>query len=150
MTYNQTNSDKSRKKIIGDYMSKQLLAVVSTKNEFGDIESAVVAFTETDDLELIFQTPNSTRKYKNLKHDSQVAVVIGWDLNENITIQYEGIAIEADIQEIDKYRKIQLLKHNRSKKYAFLEENKYFKISPKWIRYSDLKTDPPIIFTLEF
>lgn len=76
------------KKQVLDFIKKHRLAVLSTVNSNNKPESAVLEFGETDDFEIIFDTFSSTRKYKNLKQNNNVSLVIGWD--ENITIQYGG------------------------------------------------------------
>ncbi len=62
---------------------------MSTINKEEKSESAVVAIAETEDLELIFGTFFTTRKYANLKLNPHVSVVIGWDDGEKITSELE-------------------------------------------------------------
>lgn len=133
-----------------DYIKKQKLAIISTIGKKRKPESAVVAFSETEDLEIIFGTFCTTRKYKNLKYNKDVSVVIGWNEVENITVQYEGIAKEVKNEELEKCRQIQLKKNPSSKKYAFDKNQTYFMIKPKWIRYSNFFKEPEEIFEIFF
>ncbi len=130
------------------FIQKQKLAVLSTINEQSNPESAVIAFSETEELELIFGTFQNTRKYQNLKSHSNVSFVIGWDEELKTTIQYEGIATEVKGQDLEKYREIHLLKNPASKKYAFHQLQRFFKVRPIWVRYSNLSKDPEEIFEL--
>ncbi len=137
-----------KKDKILNFIKKQNLCVISTSNKNGKPESAVVAFSETDNLELIFGTFYTTRKYKNLQGNKNVSVVIGWDADVGITVQYEGVAEEMKGRELDSCRDINLKKNPYSKKYAFEKEQRYFKIKPKWIRYSDFENND--IFEMNF
>lgn len=141
--------EKNKQKIL-DFIKKKKLAVLSTINSKGKPESAVIAFSETENLELIFGTFNTTRKYKNLQSEQNVSVVIGWDEKENITVQYEGLSKEVKDKEFQECRAIQLNKNPSSKTYAFEKEQRYFKIIPKWVRYSNLSKEPIEIFKITF
>ena len=85
-----------QKKIILDFIKKQNLAVLATVGEIAP-ESSVLEFGENDNLEIILDMYNSSRKYKNMKKNPNVSLVIGWD--EDITIQYEGVAKELSGEE---------------------------------------------------
>jgi uncharacterized pyridoxamine 5'-phosphate oxidase family protein len=80
------------KEFIYDVIKNHKLAVISTVSETGKPESALVGFAVSKNLELIFDTVKTSRKYKNLINNPAVAVVIGWD--DEITIQFEGLANE--------------------------------------------------------
>ncbi|MBU2632740.1 pyridoxamine 5'-phosphate oxidase family protein [Patescibacteria group bacterium] len=137
-----------KKKIVFDFISKQTLAVLSTVNLKNNPESAVLEFGETENLELIFDTYNSARKYKNLKQNANVAFVIGWD--DNITIQYSGKAEELSGEEKEKYKKIYFSKNPDAKRWENKKGMAYFKVTPSWIRYSDLNKNPWEIFEIKF
>ncbi len=141
--------DVNKQKIL-DFIKNKKLTVLSTINSRNRPESAVVAFSETDRLELIFGTFNTTRKYRNLQNNKNVALVIGWDEKENITVQYEGLAKEVENKEFEKLIAIHLNKNPFSKTYAFDDKQKYFKITPKWIRYSNLSVKPKEVFEIGF
>lgn len=130
-----------------DFIKKQKLAVLSTIGSIAP-ESSVLEFGETNNLEIIIDMFDSSRKYKNLQTNPNVSLVIGWD--ENITVQYEGVASELFGEEKEKYQKIYWEKNPEAKRWATRERIVYFKISPKWIRYSDLNSHPWKIFEFNF
>ncbi|OGD86569.1 hypothetical protein A2870_02130 [Candidatus Curtissbacteria bacterium RIFCSPHIGHO2_01_FULL_41_11] len=111
-------------------------------------EAAVVDFAQTENLELIFHTLASTRKAQNIQINKNVAFVIGWD--ENITVQYEGEVGEISDSELEQDKKLYLLKIPEAVKWINEDESKFFKVSPRWIRYSDLNLDPWEIFEVRF
>lgn len=135
-----------KKKTILDFIKKQKLAVISTVGE-NKPESAVLEFGETDDLEIIIDTFTSSRKYKNLQTNKNVSFVIGWD--EDITVQYEGIAEEVKGDEAKRYKQAYWSKNPKAQRWDSREGITYFKITPIWIRYSDLNKDPWDIFEIK-
>ncbi|HUD11545.1 MAG TPA: pyridoxamine 5'-phosphate oxidase family protein [Candidatus Saccharimonadia bacterium] len=137
----------SRNEILA-FIKKQSIAVISTIDGRGLPQSAVVGFGETEELELIFATYNSTPKYENLKRRKQVAFVIGWD--DGVTVQYEGIARELRGEEARTYSNMYYAKNQGAQKYQRMPENRYFLVSPVWLRYTDVDVDPWDIAELEF
>lgn len=135
-----------QRRIVSDFVKKQKIAVLSTVNSQGKPESAVLEFGETDELELVFDTYTSSRKYKNLQTNKNVSLVIGWD--EDITVQYEGVAEEIKGEEAKKYKKAYWNKNPIAQRWEAREGITFFKVTPRWIRYSDLNKDPWEVFEI--
>lgn len=131
---------------IRNVIQSNTLAVLSTVTPEGNSESAVIEISVLDDLELIFDTLASFRKYRNLMVNRNVSVVIGLEL---ITIQYEGVTSELKGNELNKYKKIHLDRFPEAVKFEKLGM-KFFKIVPKWIRYTDVSKQPWEVFEIEF
>lgn len=129
-----------KKKFLYDFISKRKLGVIATVTSDGKPEAAVMEAAVTPELELIFDTPNTSRKYANLKTNPHVAFAFGWEAWD--TVQYEGIAHELVGNQREKYRKIFLAKHPDAKKWDALPETTYFKITPVWIRYTAMDQEP--------
>lgn len=136
-----------KKKLVQDFINSHTLCTLATVSEDNKPENAVIEYGNTSQLELIFDTFKHFRKYKNIKHNPHAAVVIGWD---DITIQYEGLAIELDGNELEQYKKIYFKKLPKAEKWSREKGIVYFKIIPEWIRYSDLHTYPWKEFELSF
>ena len=64
--------------------------VVSTVNESGAPEAALMGFALTPAKEVVFDTLSTSRKAVNLARNPAAALVIGWD--ENVSLQIEGVA----------------------------------------------------------
>ena len=141
-------SIENQKQIVWDFIRKHSLGVLATTNAKGNPEAAVIEFSERESFELIFDTFAIYRKYENIRKNPNVAVVIGWD--ENITVQYEGTALELSGKELKECQKIHIAKLPDSAKFMSMMGVTYFKTIPKWIRYSDLTVFPWRIFELEF
>ena len=129
-------------------MKEEKLMVISTLNGNGLPESALVGFSQTDKLEIIFGTFNEIRKYSNLMVNKNVSLVIGLDLGKKMTIQYEGVAQEVNGKKLEQCKKIHISKLD-NEEYVNSPRERIFKINPKWIRYSNSSKDPEEIFEIE-
>jgi pyridoxine/pyridoxamine 5'-phosphate oxidase len=133
---------------IYEFMDKSFLAVISTTKEDGTPESAVVGFGQTKELEIVFGTENTSRKYANLKLKPNVSFVIGWENGE--TLQYEGTARELEDSEIDLVKKSYWKKNPKAARYNLITSERYFIVEPSWIRHTDLKMHPWDMSVLKF
>lgn len=127
------------KKII-DLLAASKFGVLSTISAENKPQSAVVGFTETEELELIIGTSRKSRKYQNILINPEVSMVIGWD--ENVTVQYEGLARVLMGEEISVYQKKHFAKQPSSKKHQDDPDEVYILITPTWVRYTDLNQHP--------
>jgi hypothetical protein len=57
-----------------DFISRNKYAVLSTVNEKGLSEAALVGIAATTDLKIIFDTVTTSRKYKNLFSNPAIAL----------------------------------------------------------------------------
>lgn len=73
-----------------DFLRRQNLGVISTVSEQGIPEAALVNYGVTESLELILETLQSSRKYKNLYRNPHAALAMGLG-KECLTCQYEGV-----------------------------------------------------------
>lgn len=123
--------------------------VISSISENAIPEAALIGFGQTENLELIFGTHNTSRKYKNLKANPKAAFVIGFG-EEGVTVQYEGIARELSKEEVEKYITLYFTKIPSAKAYRNNPHQSYWLVKPIWIRYSDLSGDTPKIEEMTF
>src|ERR1700744_2772061 len=78
------------KDLIYQFIKQQSLGIVATTNEANGPEAALVGIAVSVNLEIVFDTVKTSRKYHNILQNPKIAIVIGWD-NET-TVQYEGTA----------------------------------------------------------
>jgi general stress protein 26 len=130
------------------FIHQRKLAVVSSVSAFGLPESALIGIAVTEELEIVFDTVKTSRKYKNLSRNSSVALVIGWDGEE--TVQYEGIAREPSPKEREHYRNIYFEAFPDGRERAAWPDIAYFVVRPHWIRYSDFRSKPERVDELKF
>lgn len=137
-----------QKQFVLNFIKQHKLCVIATVSENNAPEAAVLEFGETQDLELVFDTFKNSRKYKNLQKNSKIAVVIGW--GQNITVQYEGEASEVLPTEIERYILAYTKKNPEVEKWSKMKDITYFKIIPKWLRYTDINKHPWYTFEIDF
>lgn len=144
----KTHYKKDQKKILA-VLNKFYLTVVATANtENADPEAALVAYVFNDKLELFFQTNKYSRKAQNLKRNPQVAFVMGLDLNDLVTLQYQGRAtqlINSEEIEVCKQMFIDRKSPTASPKYLEHPDAIYFKVIPTWIGLCDYSGNQPVV-----
>jgi len=133
------------KAILLQYVKKYRTGIIATQSPSGNPEAALVAIAISDQLELIFDTVKSSRKWQNLQHSTRIAVVIGgWDGSET-TLQYEGIADEPTGNELERIREIYFNTFPDGRDRLKWQGITYFRTRPTWIRYSDFNQNGSIV-----
>ena len=137
------------KEKIKNFLSNHTLCVMATSNqENNQPEAAVIGFAEQDDLSLIVGTSNESRKYQNMQTNNKVALVIGWDSVG--TVQYEGTIEELPVEDSAKYVEIMAVKNPFSRRFGDRPDQRYFRITPTWIRLVDHSKSPDGIHEINF
>ncbi|MGD0442468.1 MAG: pyridoxamine 5'-phosphate oxidase family protein [Edaphobacter sp.] len=135
-------------KAIYEFMAQFRYAVVSSLSGDGVPQSALVGIATTPELEIIFDTVKSSRKYRNLIARPSCSLVVGWDGEQ--TVQYEGIATEPNGAELKRYQAAYFAVWPDGVSRMSWPGIVHFVVRPKWIRYSDYDRNPPIIEEIEF
>lgn len=130
-----------------EFLRKQRLAVVATVGANHAPEAAVVGFAVSDDLEIVFDTLTSTRKYRNLVADPRVAAVIGWD--HEITTQIEGVVDFPDGAELERIRACYFAVYPDGRQRLAWPGIVHARLRPTWIRYSDFNQGPPRVVEID-
>ena len=125
------------------FIAKQSLAVVGSLSPEGVPQSALVGIAVTEDLEIVFDTLNTSRKYRNLVSNTRASVVIGWE-NET-TVQLEGEAFLPGGDALMRYKNVYFAKWPDGPSRQSWPGLVYFVIRPRWLRYSDFNQQPPLI-----
>jgi len=128
------------------FMAQHKLGVVSSLGPDGAPQSALVGIATTPDIEIVFDTVRSTRKYANLVARPRCSVVAGWSSEQ--TVQLEGVAEELSGRELDRLRPIYFEAWPDGPARMSWSGITYFVIRPRWIRYSDFGRSPPLIVEL--
>ena len=127
---------------IRGYAKAHRLAVLASTAADGSPQAAIIGVAVTDDLELIFDTLNTSRKYANLKADARVAFVIGEGAQ---TLQYQGIAEELSGEALARCKPIYFAVWPDGPAREGLPGITYFRVRPTWLRHSDFSVEPPRI-----
>lgn len=121
------------------FLAQHTRCVMSTITADGLPEAAMVGFSEAEDLSLLIGTSNKSRKYQNLQHSKNVAIVIGF--GTDATVQYEGIVRELDADELAGRLDLHLKKLPGAKDYVKESDQVWLLVTPTWLRF--LEHNPP-------
>jgi pyridoxine/pyridoxamine 5'-phosphate oxidase len=117
--------------------------VLGSVSPEGVPQSALVGIAVTEALEIIFDTLDTTRKFRNLTVNRRASFVIGWAGEK--TVQFDGEAFLLEGEELDRYKKIYFATWPDGPARQGWPGMVYFVVRPRWIRYSDFDQRPPMI-----
>jgi len=137
------------KELVYNFIKQHSLGIVATTSKDNEPEAALVGIAVSENLEIVFDTVKSSRKYHNILQNPKVALVIGWD-NET-TVQYEGTAeVLGNDAEAENLREIYYGVYpdgrERTETWPGLI---HIKVRPKWLRYSNFN-EPVVIEEMSF
>jgi hypothetical protein len=102
--------------------------------------SALLGIAITPELEIIFDTVKSSRKYPNLIARPHCSFVIGgWD--DEQTVQYEGAAEQLTPPKLAQYQEVYFRAFPDGPARLSWPGIVYFLVRPTWIRHSDYRPD---------
>jgi hypothetical protein len=130
------------------FLSGHKLGVLGYLSEQGTPRSALVGIAVTPELEIIFDTVSSSRKYGDLLANPAASFVIGWE--GEATVQYEGAAFQPTGPDLARYQQIYFEAWPGGPERLSWPGIAYFVVSPRWIRYSDFDRRPPLIEEFTF
>jgi pyridoxine/pyridoxamine 5'-phosphate oxidase len=130
------------------FMSQYRYGVVSSTGGEGTPQSALVGIATSPDLEIIFDTVKSSRKYANLVARPACSFVVGWAREQ--TVQFEGMAEEPTGAELKRCQEIYFKAWPDGPARMAWPGIAYFVVRPRWIRYSDYDQRPPVIEEIRF
>jgi len=130
------------------FMTGFRYGVVSSIAADGSPQSALVGIAVTADLEIIFDTVRSSRKYPNLIARPACSFVVGWPGEQ--TLQYEGTAIEAQSADLERVREAYFAVWPDGRDRLAWPGLTHFVVKPRWLRFSDFDQSPPLIVEMSF
>jgi hypothetical protein len=130
------------------FMAQHKLGALGTIGDAGRPQSALVGIAVTPDLEIVFDTVKSSRKYPNLIARPGCSFVVGWAGEQ--TVQYEGAAEQLEPPELERYQEIYFKAWPDCLAHTSWPGIVYFVVRPAWIRYSDFDQNPPLIREFSF
>ncbi len=130
------------------FMAGRKLGVLGSITLDGSPQSALVGIAVTPELEIIFDTVASSRKYGNLLANPVASFVVGW--SGEVTVQFEGEAFHPLGAELARYQQMYFAVWPECRDHLSWPGIAYFVVRPKWIRYSDYDQRPPLIEELRF
>lgn len=133
---------------IYEFIAKQKLGVFGSIAADGSPQSALVGIGVSSELEIVFDTVKSSRKFQNLIVNPQCSFVIGWA--GETTVQYEGQARQPEGDELKRYQQIYFTAWPDGPSRLSWPGITHFVVRPTWVRYSDFDRRPPFIQEFTF
>ncbi|HEY9369890.1 pyridoxamine 5'-phosphate oxidase family protein [Streptomyces sp.] len=124
------------------FLRDHRLAVQASVAPNGAPQAAVVGYAVSDDLEIVFDTVESTRKYHNLSTDPRIALVIGWG---EVTAQIEGLVDFPQGPDLEHLREVYFAAYPDGRDRLSWPGITYVRVRPRWVRFSDFSQEPPAI-----
>ncbi len=125
------------------FPQKHRLGIQSSVSPTGEPQAAVVGIAITPELEIVFDTVDSTRQCRNLRANPKIALVIGWD--DEVTVQIEGIADEPQGAERDRILETYFAVYSDGQDRLKWAGITHIRVRPTWIRYSDFRVPQQIV-----
>jgi hypothetical protein len=131
-----------------NFMAGHKLGVLGSISPTGAPQSALVGIAVTRELEIVFDTVASSRKYANLLANPAASFVVGWA--GEVTVQFEGEAFQPMGAELARYQQVYFAAWPDGPDRLSWPGIAYFVVRPQWIRYSDYDRSPPLIQEFNF
>ena len=116
--------------------------VVSTVDESGAPEAALMGFALTQAKEIVFDTLSTSRKAVNLARNPATALVIGWD--DNVSLQIEGVARRPVGEDLATAKAAYFREWPDGRARENWPDIAYVVVQPKWMRYSNYSGIPVV------
>ena len=121
------------------------VGVVATLGPDGRPEAALVGIAATDGCELVFDAAVESRKVANLARDPRVAVVVGGAMDDERTLQCEGVADRPAGDEDEAVCEAYFAQYPDGRARWNRADITHYRVRVAWLRYSDYTTAPPVI-----
>jgi general stress protein 26 len=131
------------------FLRRHRYAVQATVTPAGTAQAAVVGIAVSDDLEIVFDTLESTRKLQNLRRNPAISLVIGGCTEgDEETVQLDGVADEPVGGDLERLKQVYYATFPDGPTRLSWPGLVYVRVRPKWLRYSNFRQDPPTIVEL--
>jgi hypothetical protein len=121
------------------YLQSHRLGVLGTLAPSGEPQAALVGYAVTPEFELLFDTLQTTRKYRNMVANPRVSFTVGNTVGhgDERTAQYEGFAEELAGESLARLQPVYFGTWPDGVDRLQWPGITWFVIRPRWIRYSD-------------
>jgi hypothetical protein len=121
------------------YLRSHQLGVLGTFSPSGEPQGALVGYAVTSDLEILFDTLRTTRKYANMIANPRVSFTVGNTVGkgDERTVQYEGVSEELAGETLARFQPVYFATWPDGTDRVHWPHITWFVIRPHWIRYSD-------------
>ncbi|HEV2340598.1 MAG TPA: pyridoxamine 5'-phosphate oxidase family protein [Candidatus Acidoferrales bacterium] len=130
------------------------LLTLATLSPEGAPQAALLGVAVSDELELVLDTLETTRKFRNIRRDPRVALVFGkaggyvFGKQDERTLQYEGVAEIPAGEDLKRAQALYFRLFPEGRERLKWPHITYILARPTWIRFSDYNRNPPVIAEL--
>jgi hypothetical protein len=125
------------------FMSRARYGVISSLAADRTPQSALVGVAITPELEIVFDTLKTTRKYVNLVVRPACSVVLWWGGEQ--AVQLDGVAFEPAGAAVEHYREVYFGAWPDGRDRLTWAGITHLVVRPRWIRATDYDQSPPAI-----
>ncbi len=132
-----------------DFLALQSHCMVSTVSPDGMPSGATVAFSAHQGLRVIFGTAETSRKFRHLETNPQVAVTVT-DPVRRLTVQLQGRARQLAGTELAQYEPAHYSKLPGSRPFKDQPGETFWLVEPTTVQFSDCWPKPWLVHVLEY
>lgn len=132
-----------------EFLQSQKMGHIATLDEKGHPQVAIVAFSQTPDLDFIIGTSQTSRKALNIGHDERCAFEVT-DTLQRYTVQVEATGRVLSADEFEAAQQAHFEKLPESLPFKDLPDQCYIRLSPIHLRFTDCATHPWAATDFEF
>jgi pyridoxine/pyridoxamine 5'-phosphate oxidase len=125
------------------FMSRARYGMVSSLSADGRPQSALVGVAITLELEIVFDSLRTTRKYANLIARPACSVTLWWGGEQ--TVQIDGVAFEPAGSALQHYRDAYFVAWPDGRDRLAWAGITHLVVQPQWIRATDYDQSPQFI-----
>lgn len=137
-----------------EFLREVPLLTLATLSPEGAPQAALLGVAVSDELELVLDTLETTRKFRNIRRDPRVAFVFGKaggyvsGKHDERTLQYEGVADFPAGEDLKRAQALYFGLFPEGRERLKWPHITYIRARPTWIRFSDYNRNPPVIAEL--
>jgi general stress protein 26 len=126
------------------YVQANRLGAISTIGPDGAPQSALVGIGVARDASVIFDTTSETRKHANLTRDRRIALVIGGPDEQTLQLEGQAVPVSKTGDDDRTWREAYYQSWPDGRDRLRWASLVYWRIAPRWARYSDFNRGPLI------
>jgi general stress protein 26 len=127
------------------YVRGHQLAVLATSGPQNEPQAALIGVGVTNALVIVFDTLSTTRKHSNLERDNRAAVTFSGPGEKTLQLEGQAFRVIPSNASDRQYLEAYYTAWPDGQARATWPNLVYWRISPRWARYSDYDRGPLVV-----